>query len=122
MPTDKTAIKYGNITQNISRYSNLRAQCIDLFCERVKTKGYSFDILLLGRYFFGKRFRDHIKEEYVCLRQDNKTDDKFKVIAKEEMIAMIGHSPDFIDAIYMREYIELLKKQNKNKRTGLWLL
>lgn len=120
-PTDKTAVKYGNITQNISRYANLRAQCVDLFCDRVKTKGYSFDSLLLGRYFFGKRLRDHIKEEYISLRQDNNRYDKFKIIDKAEMKAIIGHSPDFIDALYMREYIELIKK-NKCKQEGLWMI
>lgn len=117
-PTDKTEIRYGGIQQKISRYENIKSQCIDLFCDRMKLCGYSVDYLIAGRYYFGKRFRDHIKEEYMCLRRDNRVENKFKVISKAEMTALIGHSPDFIDALYQREYIELLKKDKKVKRIG----
>ena len=122
-PTDKTEMGYGIVKRKMSRYENLRAQCIDLFCDRIKAKGYSINTQILNRKILNKRLCDHIREEYPCLRRDFTDMNKFKIISKPEMKAIIGHSPDFIDAYYMREYFELIKKNKQTKQQiGAYLL
>lgn len=119
-PTDKKEVQFGNVKQMISNYENLKAQCIDLCCDRIKLQGYSFDGLMLGRRILGKMLVDHLREEYVCFRRDNKNiDGKFKIMQKSEAIAIIGHSPNFIDAFYLREYLEIVRTSRKIvKRIG----
>lgn len=120
-PTDTKEIRIGDTVQRMSKYENLKAQCVDLMCDRIKAKGYSFDNMLLGRRILGKMLIDHLREEYPCLRRDNKNiDGKFKLISKPEMISLIGHSPNFIDAWYQREYFEICKQEIIEEGLELW--
>lgn len=123
-PTDKKEVQLGNVKQMISNYENLKAQCIDLCCDRIKLQGYSFDPLMLGRRILGKMLIDHLREEYVSFRRDNKNiDGKFKIMPKSDAIAIIGHSPNFIDALYIREYLEIIRTSKKiTKRIGACFL
>lgn len=120
-PTDKKEVQIGGITQKLSKYENLKAQCVDLCCDRIKALGYSFDNMMLGRRILGKMLIDHLREEFVCFRRDNRNiDGKFKLISKSEMISIIGHSPNFIDALYVREYFELCKNEPIEEGLELW--
>ena len=67
---------------------------------------------------------DHLREEYVSFRRDNKNiDGKFKIMPKSDAIAIIGHSPNFIDALYIREYLEIIRTSKKiTKRIGACFL
>ena len=66
---------------------------------------------------------DHLREEYIALGRDSKVDNKFKAITKPMIIQKIGHSSDFFDAFYLREYIELVKGTKKEvKRKGIYFI
>lgn len=121
---DYRDIQVGKIKQTISSYENIKAQCIDNFARRIKNNGYSIDTDLLYSKYDGKMLIDHFNEEYVSIARDHKKDGKFKAIDKKEVISIIGHSPDFFDAMYIREYVELARENNKRKarRKGVYFL
>lgn len=121
---DHRDVQIGKVKQTISSYENVKAQCIDNYARRMKNGGYSIQHDLLYTKFEGKMLIDHYNEEYVSIARDYKKDGKFKAIEKKDAISMIGHSPDFMDAMYIREYIELSKEYNKKKviRKGVYFL
>ena len=121
---DQREIQVGKSKQNISSYENVRAQCIDNYARRIKAAGYSIYTELLYTKFDGKMLIDHFNEEYISIARDYKKDGKFKAIDKKDIINAIGHSPDFMDAKWLREYIELYKEYNDTEveQTGLYYL
>lgn len=121
---DQREIQVGKSKQNISSYENVRAQCIDNYARRIKSGGYSIYTELLYTKFDGKMLIDHFNEEYISIARDYKKDGKFKAIDKKDIINAIGHSPDFMDAKWLREYIELYKEHNDTEveQTGLYYL
>ena len=50
-----------------------------------------------------------IKELSICLKRDNTYNDiqKKKLISKDEMKKLLGHSPDYLDMLLMRMYFEV---------------
>lgn len=121
---DHRDVQIGKVKQTISSYENVKAQCIDLYARRIKNGGYSIQHDLLYTKFDGKMLVDHLNEEYVSIARDYKKDGKFKAIDKKDAISAIGHSPDFMDAMYIREYVELYREHNKRKtkRKGVYYL
>lgn len=122
---DEREIEVGKIKQKVSSYKNVKAQTIDNFAKRIRLKGYSVDENLLWTKFDNKMLADHFKEEYVTIAKDSSDPDgKFKAIAKKDVIQMIGHSPDFMDAWYIREFVELYRQNNKRiiNRSNAWML
>lgn len=121
---DQREAQIGKVKQQISSYENVKAQCYDNFANRIKAKGYSVNSSLLYSKMDGKALVDHFNEEYVAIARDRQKDGKFQALSKREVIYSIGHSPNFIDALWQREYIELVKNNNKRKakRSGAWLL
>lgn len=121
---DTREIQVGKLKQNVSSYENVKAQCIDNYARRMKNSGYSIQHDLLYTKFDNKMLIDHFNEEYVSIARDYSKDSKFKAIDKSQAISMIGHSPDYMDAKWLREYIELCKDNNKKKikRSGLCFL
>ena len=101
-----------------SLYFNLKSECADRMVTRMKNMGYSIDETLLTRMFGDKSLKEHLLDERRTLREFEKgsfLDGKFRLIKKEEMRRILGHSPDFIDGILMREYGE----QKKSNIVGL---
>jgi hypothetical protein len=47
------------------------------------------------------------KELSICLKRDNVDVDKKKLIKKEKMKELLGHSPDYLDMLLMRMWFEL---------------
>lgn len=121
---DQREAKIGKMKQTISSYQNVKAQCYDNFANRMKARGYSVNKSLLYIKMDGKALIDHFNEEYIAVARDRQKDGKFQALAKREAVYAIGHSPNFIDALWQREYIELVKNNNKRKvkRSGAWLL
>mgnify|MGYP003587713960 CR=1 FL=1 len=104
--------------KNSSRYFNAKSECADLFCTRLRDGGYSIDEGLLERYHGDKKLSEHILDERRILREYEKgsfLDNKFRLIPKKQMRQILGHSPDFMDALIMREALE----QTKSKINGL---
>lgn len=47
------------------------------------------------------------KELSICLKRDNVDTDKKKLIKKEKMKELLGHSPDYLDMLMMRMWFEI---------------
>ena len=95
-------------------YNNKKSQCAYKFAERTQQEGWSIEYSLLGRkYKMGKDMRylrDILQIERKCVKQDlSKADRGWCIIQKEQMKKRecVGHSPDFFEALFMREIFEL---------------
>jgi hypothetical protein len=95
-------------------YNNKKSQCAYKFAERTQQEGWSIEYsLLTRRYKMGKDtryLRDILQIERKCVKQDmSKADRGWCIIPKEHMKKRdcVGHSPDFFEALFMREIFEL---------------
>lgn len=97
-------------------YDNVKSQCAYMFAQRVQNGGMSFNSAILDRRFSGKGFegrklRDILLNERKAIKQDeSKIDKGWCIIKKSVMKDLVGHSPDFIEALIMREYFEIHEK------------
>lgn len=99
-------------------YDNKKSQCAYRFAERTHRCEWSIEPNLLTRkYKMGKdtrELRDILQLERKCIRQDlSKTDKGWCLIRKDQMKqkALVGHSPDFFEALFMREIFEIKHTQ-----------
>lgn len=123
MAFDKKTIEVGKMKQTISAYENVKSQCVDMCAKRIKGLGYSIDDNILYSNIDGKMLIDHLREEYIALGRDSKVDNKFKSTTKAQIIQKIGHSSDFMDAFYLREFIELVRQSKRIvNRSGAYYL
>ena len=95
-------------------YNNKKSQCAYKFAERTQQEGWSIEYSLLDRkYKMGKDLRylrDILQIERKCVKQDlGKADKGWCIIPKEQMKRRdcVGHSPDFFEALFMREIFDL---------------
>lgn len=115
-------------------YDNKKSQCAYKFAERTQQCGWSIEPTLLKRkYKIGKETKtlySILQLERKCIKQDvSKADKGWCLIHKEQMKnkAVVGHSPDFFEALFMREIFDIkhtqvtvpkwLNKKNNNIRT-----
>jgi hypothetical protein len=99
-------------------YDNKKSQCAYKFAERTQQSGWSIEQTLLKRkYKIGKETRtlyDILQIERKCVKQDMSKEDKgWCLIHKEQMKnkAIVGHSPDFFEALFMREIFDIKHTQ-----------
>ena len=108
------------------QFDNIKSQCAYMFLHDFNDEEISINPNLLDMKFSGKGFknmplRDILMKERKAIKQDiNNTDKGFCIIKKIIMKQLVGHSPDFIEAMLMR-YIFNIKHKRKHI-TGLgWL-
>ena len=112
---DKHTVMVGNRKQDISNYENVRAQVFDNLAIRIRSQGYSIERSLLYQTYGDKMAIDHFREEYPAIAKVASNEYKFQALKKRDMIAKVGHSPNFIDAWTMREYVDLYFQNIKRK-------
>lgn len=106
-------------------YANLKSQCAYLFAKKLKDGEVSIESGLLDRRYsgrFGKnvQLRQVLMKERKAIRGDSKTEDKgFKLIKKDEMKRIVGHSPDYIESLLFRGLFDLKAKRRVN---NLWMV
>jgi len=84
-------------------YANLKSQCYFILAEKIN-KGEIFIAV--------NDYKENIIEELEQVKKDKEeTDDKLRVVKKEHIKEIIGHSPDYSDAIMMRMYLTLAKRR-----------
>lgn len=104
-------------------YYNLNAQAAYNFADHIKDGTYSINSELLERRFTGKNyknmlFREILNQERRCIKF--REDDPSRMIDKSPgMKRIIGRSPDFIDALKMREVFNIKQIHHKPKNLGL---
>ena len=99
-------------------YDNKKSQCAYKFAERTQQTEWSIEPTLLKRkYKIGKSMRtlyDILQLERKCVKKDLSKEDKgWCLIHKESMKnkAIVGHSPDFFEALFMREIFDIKHTQ-----------
>ena len=99
-------------------YDNKKSQCAYKFAECTQQGGWSIEPTLLTRkYKIGNETRtlyDILQLERRCVKQDMSKEDKgWCLIHKEQMKnkAIVGHSPDFFEALFMREIFDIKHTQ-----------
>lgn len=108
------------------QFDNIKSQCVYMFYHALNDGYLSInpDILnikLSGKDYKNMELRDILMKERKAIKKDiNQTDKGFCVIKKIDMKKLVGHSPDFIEALVMRFLFEI---KHKHKHiTGLgWL-
>ena len=106
-------------------YANLKSQAAYLFAQKIINREISIEPTLLERKFSGKGFekvplRQILDKERKAIRKDEDSEEKgWTIIKKIIMKKLVGHSPDFIEALLMRMIFEIKHKRKHIKGLGL---
>lgn len=104
-------------------YYNINAQTAYLFADHIKDGTYSINSELLERRYSGKNYKNMLLSEILnqerrCIRF--REDDQSRLIDKGAgMKKLIGRSPDFIDAMKMREIFNIKNVHHRPHNLGL---
>lgn len=87
-------------------WNNLKSECAEKFVKGIKQREFSIAEALLQRRFTDKKHntfcvRDRLMEERAALKRKDSNEGRFEIISKPQMKLEIGHSPDFIEALFM---------------------
>lgn len=96
---------HGNARANDSdRYANLRSECYFKLAELVNKRKIHI--------ICDDSTADLIKSEFAVLKSEdtNAAESKRKIISKDKMKELLGHSPDYLDALMMRMVFETKQK------------
>ena len=90
-------------------YNHRKSQCYFKMGARINNDGYYFTPKVLATRVGDKTFERHLIDDRRAIKQDKPDfDGKLRVMPKDQMKNIIGHSPDIYDMIMMREYFEYL--------------
>lgn len=105
---NSSAIKIEGEKEN---YANLKSQCTFKLADKINEKQVSISC-------DSEQVKENIIEELEQVKRKSvDTDGKLAVIAKEDVKAVIGRSPDYSDTLMMRMYFELKPKQTAPRST-----
>lgn len=87
-------------------WNNLKSEAAEKFVRAVRHRDFSADPLLLDRRYTDRRghsftVRDRLMEERLAIKRKEAESGRFEIISKPQMKAEIGHSPDFIEGMFM---------------------
>lgn len=108
-----------------SLFGNLKSECAYMFAAKLKADELSINPTLLDRKYNGDGFekmplKQILLRERKAIRQDADSSDRsFTLINKKRMKTYVGHSPDYIEAMFMVMIFELVKRKI---RKNLWIL
>lgn len=89
-------------------YGNLKAQCYHHLSDKINNNELFVSKKVAEAKINNKFVRDFIIEESQVIKRDKvDSDGKFVLIPKEQMKGILGHSPDFLDAMMMRSVFDL---------------
>lgn len=117
----KNAIPFNNresvADEDKGLYDTLKSQAAYLFAKKLIDKELSIEPYLLDfRFDAGKNKSIHLRQILMDERKAIKAntlawDKGFSLIKKTDMKKLVGHSPDFIEAMLMRMIFEIKKKK-----------
>lgn len=123
MPFDNN----GAVDPKLKRiYRNLKSQAAYLFAQDIIDGDISINPELLNLRFSGNGFnrlalREILLKERKAIRRDeSRADQYWSLITKDIMKSIVGHSPDFIEAMLYRKIFDIKKRNSKPKGLG-WL-
>lgn len=94
---------HGGGRPNDTRYDNLKSECAFILADLINRRKL--------RIICTDEQREHIMDELGALKQANIDNDTGKkcIIKKDEMKLILGHSPDYLDALIMLCYFRRVK-------------
>jgi hypothetical protein len=115
----KRAKKFNNKEQasNTKLWNNQKSECAEKFVKSVKDGEYSFESGVLEKSVGGITLRDRLQLQRPALRRKENENGRFEIISKPQMKAEVGHSPDTVEALFMREVFS--KKGGGFRNLGL---
>lgn len=100
-------------------WNNLKSECAERFVQALQKSEYSIDEKVLDREIKGISVRERLMSERLAMKRKETDNGRFEIISKQQMKIEVGHSPDFMEALFM---IEQLMNGKTVKRSGLWRL
>lgn len=87
-------------------WNNLKSESAEKFVKALKSREFSISEEILRRQFTDMRnrtftVRDRLMEERSAVKRKDTDEARFEIISKKQMKLEIGHSPDFIEALFM---------------------
>ncbi len=87
------------------KWNNLKSEAAEKFVHAMKRREFSIDSALLARRFTDQKghsftFRERFMVERMALKRKDDLA-RFEIIAKPQMKLEIGHSPDFLEGLFM---------------------
>lgn len=100
-------------------YDTKKSQCAFMLADKFIQGEISFEPSILKRRFSGKNYtrlelREILIQERKMLRADEAKSDKGKCLIKKDVVkkaSVLGRSPDFMEALLMRNIFEIKKKK-----------
>lgn len=103
------AFNNGSKARKGQNYKNLKAQCYYKFADQVDLDGYYISPDVASRKIKGKTFEERLMHERKGIKKDKPDQDgKRAIMPKDQVKNIIGHSPDILDMMMMREYFEFI--------------
>ena len=88
---------------NADNYQNLKTQCYFKLAEYINDE-------MIGFFTDDVTIKERVVKELAAIKRKNiDKDGKLQILGKDEIKALIGHSPDYADAMMMRMYFEYKK-------------
>jgi len=95
-------------------YENLKTQCYYSLADTVNNAEIWLKALR------NEKHREEVTEELEQVKsRDMEKDGKLKLIRKEEVKEVLGRSPDFADALMMREFINIMPRATRRKTKSI---
>lgn len=89
-------------------YKNLKAQCFHYLADKMNLNEIFISEHVANQKINNIFVRDKIIEESQVIKRDRvDVDGSFTLIPKDQMKAILGHSPDFMDAMMQRSVFDL---------------
>ena len=87
-------------------WNNLKSESAEKFVKAIKGREFSISEELLRRRFTDSKghsftVSDRLMEERMAIKRKDSDEARFEIIAKKQMKIEIGHSPDFVEALFM---------------------
>lgn len=96
-------------------YNHLKSQCYFKLADRINQDNLYVSPEVANMRVKGKTVQSLIMDERRAIKRHKPDNDgKLSVIPKEQMKNIIGHSPDFMDTLMMREYFEFISADSVN--------
>ena len=102
-------------------WNNLKSECAEKFVKAIKAGEFSISEDVLNRKFYDKKkheytVKERLMEERRAIKRKDGADARFEIIGKPQMKLEVGHSPDFIEALFM--VMHLFSKKTVFTRRG----
>ena len=106
-------------------WNNLKSECAEKFVKAIKAGEFSISESVLNRKFYDKKkhaytVKERLLEERRAIKRKDGADARFEIISKPQMKLEVGHSPDFIEALFMVMHLFTTKKVYSRKGFENW--